>query len=79
MARLMNTKLQPIRFYYIGKRGREKIMVPPKGTVEVPDLISPISKSEIEKGWIVIMSDLAIKMQDAEIDAKSYMETISEK
>lgn len=80
MARLRNDKIQPIWFHYIGKKGRNKVLIPSKGTVDVADFIKPISNGDVQSGLVVVMSDFAVKMMDAEIDVMSYMkETSSEK
>jgi len=80
MARLRNEKIQPIWFHYIGTKGRTKVFIPSKGTVDVADFIEPISYAEVQ-GRVVVMSDLAVKMMDAEKDVMSYMlkENSSEK
>lgn len=74
MARLRNNRVQPVWFHYIGKNGRKNVLIPSKGTVEVPDFIKPVSNGEVDNGWVVIMSEISVKMMDAENDAMSYME-----
>lgn len=71
MARLRNEKAQPIWFHYIGNKGRNKVLIPSKGTVDVDDFVRP--NGEINSEWITIMSDFAVKMMDAERDAISYI------
>lgn len=73
MARLKNNRSQPLWFSYIGKNGRRKVQIPSDGTIDVSDFIKPVSNGEILRGWVVIMSETDVKMMDAEIDAKSYM------
>jgi hypothetical protein len=72
MARLRNEKIQPIWFHYIGKKGRSKVLIPSKGIVDVADFIEPISRAEVQ-GRVTVISDLAVKMMDAEKDVMSYI------
>ena len=73
MARLRNNRIQPVWFHYIGKNGRTKVLIESKGTVDVPDFIEPIESGQVENGWIEVISDLSVKMMEAEMNAMSYI------
>ena len=73
MARLRNNRIQPIWFHYIGKSGRTKVLIPSKGTANVSDFIEPVANGEVKNGWVDVISDLSVKMMEAEKDAMSYI------